>query len=443
MATTTPKHPQPGPGTTSGAVTAPEVAGTSLWRDAWRRLLKNRAAVAGAVIVGMMATMAVCYVPISRYVTRYTLAENHPCLRHQPPGARGVPREHALLYSVDEIPFRDVDRDGNGRIDSGELSFRVQQIEFAHLDLDANGVIDAAELRAMPRAFLVDDYDALVERFDEDDSGAVDLAESASFADIFPASEAGWFIRRHDADGDGLLAESEFVGVPKPRRFVLGTDSLGRDLATRMVFGAAISLLVGLLATLVSFVIGVTWGAIAGYFGGRVDAVMMRIVDIMYGLPFMFLVILLMVVFGRNFLLLFVAIGAVTWLTMARIVRGQVISLKNQEFVMAARSIGTPAMAIVFRHLIPNALGPIIVYATLTVPAVMLQEAFLSFLGLGVQAPYTSWGALASDGASPGIMIHYPWLILYPGLALAVTLLALNFLGDGLRDALDPRMRKD
>ncbi|MFU8804117.1 MAG: ABC transporter permease, partial [Bradymonadaceae bacterium] len=183
------------------------------------------------------------------------------------------------------------------------------------------------------------------------------------------------------------------------------------------------------------------WGATAGFVGGRLDNLMMRFVDVMYGLPFMFLVILLIAVFGQNIFLLFIALGAVQWLTMSRIVRGQVISLKNQEFVEAARTIGVSNRAIIFRHLIPNALGPIIVYATLTVPAVMLEEAFLSFLGLGVQAPQTSWGALASEGRQ--LMDTAPWLIVYPGLALAVTLLSLNFLGDGLRDALDPQLRKD
>ncbi len=427
----------------AGEKTTNEVEGTSLWSDARARLLKNRAAVAGGLIVIFMTMMAVLYEPISRFGTRFTLSENHPCLRHEPPGARGIPRDHHRTFSESAMPFASVDTDGNGKIDSVELSFQVQQLEFAHLDRDSSGVMDARELSRAPRSFLVDDWVALVNRFDEDRSGGIDVRESAAFTDIFPTSEAGQFIRRYDTDNDGLLAANEFPGVPRPKTFLLGTDGLGRDLLTRMIYGARISLLVGLLATFVSFIIGVAWGAVAGYVGGAVDAAMMRFVDIMYGLPFMFLVILLMVVFGRNFLLLFVAIGAVSWLTMARIVRGQVISLKNQEFVHAALSIGTPAREIIFRHLIPNALGPIIVYATLTVPAVMLQEAFLSFLGLGVQAPYTSWGALASDGASPGIMTNYPWLILYPGAALAATLLALNFLGDGLRDALDPRMRKD
>jgi oligopeptide transport system permease protein len=261
--------------------------------------------------------------------------------------------------------------------------------------------------------------------------------------DIFPLSESTAMLRRYDVDGDLRLSMSEFPGVPIPQRFHLGTDGLGRDVAGRLVYGARISLLVGFLATAVSLVIGVAWGAVAGFAGGRIDAVMMRIVDVLYGLPFMFLVILLMVMFGRNILLLFAAIGAVSWLTMARIVRGQVLALRNLEFVLAARALGLPLWRIVLVHVLPNAAGPIIVYATLTVPAVMLQEAFLSFLGLGVQPPFTSWGAMANDGASAGVMMSYPWLILAPGVALAVTLISLNFLGDGLRDALDPRTHKD
>lgn len=221
----------------------------------------------------------------------------------------------------------------------------------------------------------------------------------------------------------------------------LGTDIFGRDMLTRIMYGGRVSLMVGFIATAVALVIGILWGAIAGFVGGRLDAVMMRIVDIMYALPFMIFIVLLMVVFGRNILLLFVAIGAVEWLTMARIVRGQVMALRKQEFVEAAHSMGLSQWTIIRRHIIPNTLGPVIVYTTLTIPSVMLLEAFLSFLGLGIQPPESSWGLLINYGVET--MEEYPWLLIYPGITLSLTLFALNFLGDGLRDALDPRSSVD
>ncbi len=225
----------------------------------------------------------------------------------------------------------------------------------------------------------------------------------------------------------------------------MGTDTLGRDILARVLLGGRISLMVAIISTFVSLLIGISYGATAGYLGGRADDVMMRVVDVLYALPYMMIVIVLLALFGGQsatgqLFLLFIALGAVSWLTMARIVRGQVISLKNQEFVLAARATGVSTSRIIFRHLVPNTLGPVIVYATLTIPSVMLQEAFLSFLGLGVQAPLASWGSLAAEGVV-NIAI-FPWQLIFPGVTMALTLFSLNFLGDGLRDALDPQMRK-
>lgn len=245
-----------------------------------------------------------------------------------------------------------------------------------------------------------------------------------------------WFIRY------GYEDQNLDLGAVGPNAsHWLGTDTLGRDLLVRMLYGGRVSLGVGLCATLVALTIGVTYGAVAGFFGGKRDAFLMRVVDIMYSLPFAIFVILLMVFFGQNIVLMFVAIGAVEWLTMARIVRSQVMALKKMEFIEAARSMGFGRRRIIFRHILPNMLGPIIVYATLTIPSVMLLEAFLSFLGLGVQPPMSSWGLLIKDGAEK--MEEYPWLLIYPGVLFSLTLFSLNFLGDGLRDALDVRSSKD
>lgn len=258
---------------------------------------------------------------------------------------------------------------------------------------------------------------------------------------------------------DGNLARS----MPPSLQHPMGTDDAGRDLLARVLQGGRISLMVGIISTLVSLLIGVSYGAIAGYLGGFIDNVMMRIVDIFYSIPYILIVIVLLAVFGgpstpewikwlsttiggagnqglSQIFLLFFALGLVSWLTMARVVRGQVLTLKNQEFVLAAKATGVSTFGIIFRHLIPNTLGPVIVYATLTIPSVMLTEAFLSFLGLGVQPPYASWGSLAADGIKN--LAIFPWQLIAPGVTMALTLFSLNFLGDGLRDALDPQTRK-
>ncbi len=259
-------------------------------------------------------------------------------------------------------------------------------------------------------------------------------------------------------------ADSELVrSFPPSLLHPMGTDDQGRDMLARVIQGGRVSLMVGIISTFVSLIVGVSYGAIAGYLGGKIDNIMMRIVDAIYAIPYILIVIVLLSVLGgkntpewllwlsasiggagnqglNQLFLLFFALGLVSWLTMARVVRGQILSLKNQDFVMAAKATGVGTFGIIFRHLIPNALGPVVVYATLTIPGVMLTEAFLSFLGLGVQAPYASWGSLADIGIKN--LAIYPWQLIFPGVTMALTLLALNFVGDGLRDALDPQTRK-
>lgn len=222
-------------------------------------------------------------------------------------------------------------------------------------------------------------------------------------------------------------------------RHWLGTDWAGRDMLVRLLFGARVSLAIGFLAGIVSLLIGVLYGAVSGYVGGRVDNLMMRFVDTLYALPYMFFVILLMAFVGKSFVLLFVAIGAVSWLTTARIVRGQIISLKNSEFIEAAVSSGSSHSVIILKHLIPNTLGPIIVYFSLIVPRLILEESFLSFIGLGVQAPMSSWGSMVADAQDQFNL--FPYMVIIPGLALTATLFSMNFIGDGIRDALDPQLR--
>lgn len=242
-------------------------------------------------------------------------------------------------------------------------------------------------------------------------------------------------ITETSADGLSVTAKGRVNG----QYFLLGTDRNGRDMLARIMVGGQISLMVGILATLVSLVIGVVYGAISGYLGGRVDNIMMRLVEILYSLPFIFFVIMLVVFFGRHIALIFIAIGAINWLDMARIVRGQTLAIKRREFVGAAVAMGLTDGQIIRRHIIPNTIGPVVVFVTLLVPQVILLESFLSFLGLGVQEPLTSWGVLIAEGASS--IEAASWLLLYPSLFFVVTLVALNFIGDGLRDAFDPKDR--
>lgn len=427
----------------------------------------------GLALVGAMALLGAAADVLSHHVTHFSYDEQHTDLRLSAPGARAASRDRQS-FDGDRSHFQRLDRDGDGHIDAAEaaelrwtdrfLGFlvhdydtparrdgRIQRDElprdFAALDVSFRSEYESALLadphgRAPEVAFAALELlgDAAFDRLDRDHDGAIDRDELVlARQPLRPFESPERAFELMDHDGDGAIAAAEYPGAPVLHTFWLGTDALGRDVLTRLLYGARISMTVALLATLVSLVIGVAWGAIAGWLGGRVDAVMMRLVDVLYGLPFMFIVILLIVVAGRSTVNLFLALGAVQWLTMARVVRGQVLSLKQREFVLAAVAMGVPSWRIVTRHLVPNALGPVVVYATLMVPAVILEEAFLSFLGLGVQPPYPSWGAMLTDGTH--LMEDHPWLLLGPALCLGVTLLALNLVGDGLRDALDPRSR--
>ncbi|MFL5150651.1 MAG: ABC transporter permease subunit [Microvirga sp.] len=364
-----------------------EVAGRSLWADARTRLTRNRAAVASMAVLALIA-LACLFGP---------LATGHPYDRvyqdyvRVPASVAPHPQPEEIVPAAERIAARIRARAEDARIEGDAL----------RLTLVAPRPIDERLLAFFDRS------------------------------DLFGPAQV---LDRAD-DGRRLSIEAPI----ERRRFLFGTDANGRDLLTRTLVAGRVSLAIGLLATAVAIMIGVIYGALAGYLGGRVDLVMMRFVDILYSLPFIFFVIMLVVFFGRNFVLMFIAVGAVEWLDMARIVRGQTLSIKRQEYVQAAEALGVTTGGILRRHVIPNTLGPVIVYVTLLVPKVILLESFLSFLGLGVQEPMTSWGVLISDGAKN--IQGATGMLVFPALFLVSTLFALNFIGDGLRDALDPKDR--
>ena len=367
-------------------VTEP-VTGRSLWADARARLFRNRAAVAGMAVLVLVALACL----VGPLATGHSYDRVHQDYVRTPPRLAAHPRPEEIVPAAERIAARIRARPEEARIEGETL--RLTLVAPRPIDERLLAFFDRSDLFGPAR---------VVERADE---------------------------------GRRLSLE---VPVER-RRFLFGTDANGRDLLTRTLVAGRVSLAIGLLATAVAIAIGVVYGAVAGYLGGRVDLVMMRLVDILYSLPFIFFVIMLVVFFGRNFVLVFIAIGAVEWLDMARIVRGQTLSIKRQEYVQAAEALGVTTAGIIRRHVIPNTLGPVIVYMTLLVPKVILLESFLSFLGLGVQEPMTSWGVLISDGARN--IQGAAYLLVFPSLFLVATLFSLNFIGDGLRDALDPKDR--
>ncbi len=365
----------------------PELRGRTLWADARRRLTANRAALTSLVGLGLIALVCV----IGPLFTGHPYDRVYQDYVRMPAGFTAYPEAERIGPALQRI--------------GGRMRARVEAFSVSGDTLTAT--------ITSPRPI--------------DERGLVYFERS----DLFDAAR----VAGTADDGRKLV-----VTVPLERHhFFFGTDANGRDLFTRTLVAGRVSLAIGLLATFVALVIGVTYGAVSGYAGGRVDLVMMRIVDILYSLPFIFFVILLVVFFGRNFVLMFIAVGAIEWLDMARIVRGQTLSLKRQEFVQAAQALGATPAGIVRRHIVPNTLGPVVIYMTLLVPKVILLESFLSFLGLGVQEPMTSWGVLISDGARN--IQGAAWMLVFPSIFLTATLLCLNFIGDGLRDALDPKDR--
>jgi oligopeptide transport system permease protein len=370
-----------------GPLTEPVVTGRSLWADARTRLLRNRAAAAGMIVLGLI-TLACLFGPS---LTGHPYDAVYSDYVRVPASLQAYPSDDQVGPAIDRIGSR-----VRGRASDVAITGDTVRVT-----LTGTRPIDERLLAYFERSDLFGPA-TVVERADE---------------------------------GRRLV-----VDVPIERKhFFFGTDANGRDLLTRTLIAGRVSLAIGLLATVVAIIIGVLYGATSGYLGGRVDLLMMRVVDVLYSLPFMFFVIMLVVFFGRNFILMFIAVGAVGWLDMARIVRGQTLSIKRQEYVQAAEALGVTTKGIIRRHVIPNTLGPVVVYMTLLVPRVILLESFLSFLGLGVQEPMTSWGVLIAEGARN--IQGSTWMLIFPSLFLVSTLFCLNFIGDGLRDALDPKDR--
>lgn len=408
------------------------VKGTSLWADAWSRLKKNHLAFWSGICF-VLITLACLIGP---FLTPYTQEQQSLSLGSTPP--------FSPIFSLDiegqptqadrVIDLRRIERllRSNRFLSPEALDAELQQLTVGQ---PRTFVFFRAEQR-----ILRDRENRLLSDFFSPLEGGIETVR-ASVADALGLEGAQLETFLQTGQIRGILRSEVHEVTRLTRLHPLGTDHLGRDQLTRILQGGRISIGVGFAATFVSLVIGVIYGASAGYFGGRVEAVMMRIVDVLYALPFLIFVILLMVIFERSIWLLFLAIGAVEWLTMARIVRGQVIGIKQQEFIEAAISLGLRRRRIILRQIIPNVLGTIVVYATLTVPAVMLLEGVLSFLGLGVPPPTASWGVLINEGSQR--METSPWLLILPGLFFSFTLFCLNFLGDGLRDALDPKSAKD
>ncbi len=462
----------------AAAPTAPAAPpGRGPWRDAWNRLRQNRMSMFGLWVVVLMSLVAIG----AEVVAPFDASYQELWIGAQPPGFHHPEVTNVLEFALGKRA-RAPESALSGQTDRKTLRIQVETRDPFYLRLKGSGtrVTEIFEETGAVRRteFALANAEDVLETEDGKPLPA-DLRIAAGKdapAALAPLTKPGRWVLRLAVlrkasyevvaviDGDRVrevkkagapveqieIAGRDVVRIERDGRalahtHLLGTDTSGRDNLSRTIFGGRISLLIGLLATVVTVLIGVVYGALSGYVGGRVDSVLMRVVDILFALPYMFLVILLLVFFGRDLVILFIALGAVQWLTMARIVRGQVLSLKEKEFIEAARMAGSSHGSILFRHLIPNTMGVVVVYTTLTVPTVILQESFLAFIGLAVQyrgENLASWGALVDYGRlSLGAGGDRWWLLAAPSFAMTLTLFSLNFLGDGLRDALDPQMR--
>lgn len=367
------------------------------WEDAWRRLKKNKLSMIGLLFIVLMSLTAI----FGPYVIQHDYSTQELTLANIPPSIE--------IYRVTED------------------TYFYMHSEYKLFNVTENGVLGEKikeaqnNLNERNRVYNIDGHEVILDY---------------SFASKTPEENPEGVKFKIFIDGE----EATVADKVRNKTYILGTDALGRDMLARVIYGARISLLIALIATVVNFFIGVLYGGVSGYFGGRVDNFMMRIVDTIDVIPLLLYVILLSVIFEPGLKSIIIALGSVYWVSMARIVRGQVLSLKEQEYVLAARTLGASSFRIMIRHLIPNAMGPIIVSMTMMIPSAIFTEAFLSFIGLGVNAPLASWGTLANDAL--GGLRSYPYQLFYPSLAISFTMLAFNFLGDGLRDALDPRLRK-
>ncbi len=402
------------------------IKGTSLYKDAWRRLKKNKMAVAGLVIVIIYILISI----LAPILPIYSYKEQQMDHIHLSPSFRKSAGELILERKKNELTILAAKE---GRVEWTEEDKKIiaDTVEELRSELEKKAKAEDRKLNRKERDSLRD----------------AEREITRKRRDI--AVEEGR-VPFNDSDReelkkleDRIKTETEMIDGQErkihERKYLFGTDYLGRDMLARTIWGGQMSIAIGLIGGITSVVIGLFFGSIAGYIGGKTDYFIMRVVDVMYSLPYMMLVIILMAIFGRSIILMFIALSLVSWLTVARVVRGQIISLKNSEYIEAARSMGASSFRIIFRHLIPNTFGVIIVYTTLRVPVFIQMEAFLSFLGLGISAPYASWGSLIGDAVEG--MQAYPWRLFFPAAAMTIFLFAMNFLGDGLRDAFDPQSK--